>query len=438
MQATVARPEPSSLVFGGLRVRPFAHPQGCRSYLLVDPSSRQAMAVDPHLDLVEEIGGAVARDGLSLAFVLETHTHADHPSGAAALAARFGATRVAHSLADARGIGRRVDDGDALRLGERAVVVRHAPGHTPDHVVLLLEGAILSGDSLFLGGVARTDFLGGDAGSLFDSLHEVLDGLPDRTTVFPGHDYEGRTSATLGEERARNPWLAIGDRAEFAARLAANPPPRPANMDDLLRFNRGEADLPARLAASVVADRVAAGGAASVLDVRTAVEVRAEHVAGSRFVPLVDVEARADEIRAMPAPRWILCRTGRRAEIARAALAKRGVGGLCVVEGGLEAWKAAGGPTVVGKAGLSLERQVRIAAGSLALVGATLALLVDPLFAAVPAFIGAGLVFAGLTDWCGMGLLLARMPWNRGPVDTSGGGAAAGCSAGGCAASSAR
>lgn len=428
-------PRPLAVPTGSLHVVPFPHPQGCRTWLLVDPDSRQALALDVHLDLVDALAVRVEEEGWTLPYVVDTHTHADHASGAADLAARFRSTRIAHAAGHHRGVARHPADGETLHLGDRVVRVLHAPGHTPDHVVLATDGALFTGDTLLLGSVARTDFLGGDAGQLFDSLERVLRGLPDATVVHPGHDYTGRLTATLGEERRSNPWLRMRDRAAFIAALTANPPPRPANMDDLLAFNKDGRPLPDRLSAAEAVQRVAAGAAASLLDVRTGAEVAAEGVAGAHVVPLDDLAGRLDEVRALPAPRLLLCRTGRRADLAREVLTRLGVRGLCVIDGGLEAWKQAGGPVVKGRGVISLERQVRIAAGALALLGAVLALVVHPVFAGLSAFIGAGLVFAGVTDWCGMGLLLARMPWNRSRPGPGAGAGAAGCSAGGCSAS---
>jgi hypothetical protein len=126
-----------------------------------------------------------------------------------------------------------------------------------------------------------------------------------------------------------------------------------------------------------------------------------------------EVERRADEVRAAPAPRLLLCRTGRRAASAQEALGRLGVGATQVVEGGIEAYRAAGGATVGGSGRMSLERQVRVVAGLLVLAAVALGAFVHPAFLALAAFVGAGQVFAGLTDWCGMGLLLAKAPWNR-------------------------
>jgi rhodanese-related sulfurtransferase len=286
-------------------------------------------------------------------------------------------------------------------------------------------------------GRARRPSESGDAGALFDTLHRLTDGLPGDTVLLPGHDYNGRTESTLAKERADNPWLALSDRAAFVASLTANPPPRPANMDDLLRLNRAGVDIPAAVSAAEAARLVAAGGAVSVIDVRTSAEYAAEHIPGSRLIPVDEVEKRVDEVRAVPAPRLLLCRSGNRAKMAQAALAKHHVAGLCVVEGGVGAFSAAGGVTAKGRAVLPLERQVRIAAGLLVLAGVLAGAFAHPGFLFLAGFVGAGLIFAGATDWCGMSMLLAKMPWNRVAV-TDGAAAGGTCSAsapGACAAS---
>ena len=396
----------------GLTVTAFPHPQGCRTWLLADPVSGQALAIDVHLDLVDEVAARVKAEGWTLPWVVDTHTHADHPSGSAALAARFSSTRVAHEAGHHVGVSRHPADGETLHLGDRVVTVRHAPGHTPDHVVLLADGHLFAGDTLLIGGVARTDFLGGDAGRLHDSLHRILADLPDETVLHPGHDYQGRTISDLRTERRANPWLGM-ERDEFVRQLTANPPPRPANMDDLLHLNREGVDIPASIPAAEAKRLVDAGGVGSVIDVRTGAEVAGEHIVGSRPIPLDQLESRVDEVRAVPAPRLLLCRTGSRANMARETLEHLHVAGLTVIEGGIEAWRRAGGATKVGEGHISLERQVRIVAGTLVLLGVALAWLVHPVFLGLVAFVGAGQIFAGATDWCGMGLLLAKAPWNR-------------------------
>ncbi|MEL6105553.1 MAG: rhodanese-like domain-containing protein [Planctomycetota bacterium] len=151
-----------------------------------------------------------------------------------------------------------------------------------------------------------------------------------------------------------------------------------------------------------------------LVDVRTPVEFRALHATGARNIPLDRIDAHemrqgdgADETI------YLICQTGNRSRSAAKKLLAGGLENIISVDGGTDAWVAAGLPVVRGLKAISLERQVRIAAGSLVFLGATLGFFVHPYFIGVSAFVGAGLVFAGLTDTCGMGLLIAKMPWNQ-------------------------
>ena len=158
------------------------------------------------------------------------------------------------------------------------------------------------------------------------------------------------------------------------------------------------------------------GAAVDVIDVRTPIEFAEIHVEGARLVPLdvLDPEQiRAGRQHANGEPLYVICRSGSRAAQAYQKLQAAGIENIFSVEGGTLAWEQAGLPVVRGQKVISLERQVRIAAGLLVLLGSTASWLVHPAFLALPAFVGAGLVFSGVTDTCGMGLLLARMPWNR-------------------------
>jgi rhodanese-related sulfurtransferase len=160
-----------------------------------------------------------------------------------------------------------------------------------------------------------------------------------------------------------------------------------------------------------------------LVDVRTPAEFGEVHAQGALNVPLGDLGAESFPV-AKDEPVYLLCRSGSRAAEACKKLDAAGFEALHVVEGGTDAWAAEGLPVVRGAKGVSLERQVRIAAGSLVLAGVVLGFAVHPGFFGVSAFVGAGLVFAGVTDTCGMAMLLAKMPWNRG----------AGCAGGSCSA----
>lgn len=150
-----------------------------------------------------------------------------------------------------------------------------------------------------------------------------------------------------------------------------------------------------------------------LLDVRTPAEYQEAHIEGSVLHPLGDLDPR--KVADLTSGRkgcLIICRSGGRARKAADKLTESGISGVAVLDGGVSAWDASGLPLLRGKKTISLERQVRIVAGILVVVGSLLGYFVHPAWTAFSGFVGAGLVFAGVTDTCGMAMLLARMPWN--------------------------
>lgn len=155
-----------------------------------------------------------------------------------------------------------------------------------------------------------------------------------------------------------------------------------------------------------------------LIDVRTPMEYREVHATPARNLPLDQLDAAklATERAAAGKPLYVICRSGNRSKQACEKLIAAGCANIVNVDGGTQAWEQAGLPVVRGPKAMSLERQVRIAAGSLVLLGAALGHFVHPGWIGLSAFVGAGLVFAGITDTCGMGLMLAKMPWNKAPA----------------------
>lgn len=174
--------------------------------------------------------------------------------------------------------------------------------------------------------------------------------------------------------------------------------------------------MPATISPRQLADLVTAGTDVELIDVRTPAEFREVHVEFARNVPLDRLDPAqfgGDALEGPSArPVYVICRSGSRGKQACDKLLAAGRRDVINVEGGTMAWDQAGLPVVRGKKAVSLERQVRIAAGSLVLVGVGLSFF-SPYWLGLAAFVGAGLVFAGITDTCGMGMLLARMPWNQ-------------------------
>ncbi len=171
---------------------------------------------------------------------------------------------------------------------------------------------------------------------------------------------------------------------------------------------------------AISTDKLAAlrrsGKKIDLIDVRTPIEFREVHVEAARNVPLDQLDPAAltrGRNGSTDEPLYFICRSGGRGQQACEKFRKAGFPNVVNVEGGTTACVEAGLPVVRGKKAISLERQVRIAAGSLVVIGGALSWFVHPAFVGLAAFVGAGLVFAGITDTCGMGMILARMPWNQ-------------------------
>ena len=384
--------------------------ENCFAYLVADGSTREAALVDPRADRVPDYLRELEERGLRLRLVIETHTHADHLSGAAELRARTGAEVLLSAGATSEVATRRLRDGDRVILGGHELEVVASPGHTDDSISLLVGRALLTGDALLVGGAGRTDFQNGSPEALYETLHKRFADLPGDLTVYPAHDYAGRTHSTLAQERGTNPLLLLSDRDRFIATLRAARQAKPANMDAIVAANiRGVKPSP-RITVEELAGVLGGAEAPLVVDVRLPAEYRSVHLEPSVLLPLDEITRRRGEL---PRDRQLVlvCRTGARARLAVAQLAGFRTR---VLEGGIAAWQEAGHPVVEGKSHMSLERQVRVAAGALACTGGALAVAVSPWFGLLPAFVGAGLVYAGITDRCGMAMLLARLPYNRG------------------------
>lgn len=214
------------------------------TYLVFDETTRRAVLIDPVIERVDRDSGLVRDLGLSLELVLDTHIHADHVTSAGELRARTGA-KTGRSAAYGPGCADlELRGGDRLSLGETTIEVRETPGHTVGCLSFVVRdgdrvAGVMSGDALFVRGTGRTDFQGGSASALFHSIREQLYTLPDATIVYPGHDYQGQHTTTIGEEKRLNPRIAASRSEEDFVRIMTNlylPPPKkldvavPANV----------------------------------------------------------------------------------------------------------------------------------------------------------------------------------------------------------------
>jgi hydroxyacylglutathione hydrolase len=262
---------------------------GCASYVIGDEGTGEAVVVDPAY-AVEPYLEEAERAGVRIVRVLETHTHADHVSGHGRLALEHGIKVSIHAAAEPEYSFEPVEDGQELRVGETAIHVLHTPGHRPEHCCYLVEGALLTGDSLLIGDAARPDLaIEAHAGAedLYRSLRHLAE-LPDETGVYPGHvagslcasGISSAHSSTIGAERRTNRALGFGELQEFVADSASISAPRPPTIEQVVALNRGPFLGPPRPLEPLGSFR------GQVLDVRPAREFADGHVPGALNVPV--------------------------------------------------------------------------------------------------------------------------------------------------------
>jgi glyoxylase-like metal-dependent hydrolase (beta-lactamase superfamily II) len=191
----------------------FSVERGCLGYIVA--SARQAAIFDPELEMVEPMLDFVFEHGLKPAYIVDTHTHADHISGARELKSRTTARIVMHETAPASCVDIRVEDGDRLEVGDLSIKFIHTPGHAKDLVSVLLPECILSADALLIGSCGRTDLPNGNAVRQYHTLYYTYRSLPDDLLVYPGHDYNGLEHSTLKEEKETNSKMLFDTEEEF-------------------------------------------------------------------------------------------------------------------------------------------------------------------------------------------------------------------------------
>jgi glyoxylase-like metal-dependent hydrolase (beta-lactamase superfamily II)/rhodanese-related sulfurtransferase len=272
---------------------------GCASYLVGDPSTGDAVVVDPAFAIEQYLEDAAHRD-VRIVRTIETHTHADHLSGHGRLALEHGIPVSIHPAAEAVYPSDPMEDGEEIVLGEIVLRCIHTPGHRPEHCCLAVSDRsrgedpwiVLTGDSLFVGDAARPDLAveaREGAEGLFHSLRRLAE-LGDGVEVYPGHvagslcgkAMSSKASTTIGFERRFNPALAYDDVALYVAETATISTPRPPNMERIVELNRG----PFVPAQAQPQELPAPPEGAQILDVRPVEAFAAGHLAGAVSVPV--------------------------------------------------------------------------------------------------------------------------------------------------------
>ena len=181
------------------------------TYLLADEQTKQALFIDPVLDELDSYEELLESRGLTLAYTLETHVHADHVTAGGLLRERYGSKTVVGRESQIPCADILASEGDSISLGGWNLSVLDTPGHTNTCIsfVCASEGVVFTGDALLIDGCGRTDFQSGNSEALYYSVREKLFSLPPETRVYPGHDYKGVSFSTVGEEKKLNPRLKL-------------------------------------------------------------------------------------------------------------------------------------------------------------------------------------------------------------------------------------
>ena len=207
------------------------------TYVIFDEASRDAVIIDPVDQQVERDLAILSQYGLKLRWTVETHTHADHITAASLLAEHTGAQTAAPHACGISTAALQMVDGDLLRFGRETLLALHTPGHTAGSMSFVWRRHVFTGDTLLINGCGRTDFQSGSAEALYHSLTEVLFKLPDETSVWPGHDYQGRTHSNIATERSCNVRVAGRSLEDFTAVMATLNLPKPNRMDEAIPAN---------------------------------------------------------------------------------------------------------------------------------------------------------------------------------------------------------
>ncbi len=330
------------------------------TYLLASRRGGEALIVDPVLDKVDRYIQLLEELDLKLIKAVDTHVHADHITGLGALRDQTRCITVMGEQSGADVVSMRVAEGDTIDIEGLSLDVLYTPGHTDDSYSFLMEDRVFTGDTLLIRGTGRTDFQNGSPKAQYDSIFNKLLKLPEDTLVFPAHDYKGDMVSTIGEERAYNPRLQVSSEAEYVEIMENLNLANPKMMD---------VAVPANLKIGLKQDNLEKMGLSLhcgqgleslddpsliLVDLRDDTE-RAKNgiIPGSVHAPYPDIEENVNaggmlyELARSSGRRIVFyCAYGERSAMAVEAALDAGLSNICHLSGGMDAWKAAGGPTV--------------------------------------------------------------------------------------------
>ena len=346
---------------------------GTLSYLLKDEKSKRLVVIDPNKEDVQRIAYRIEASGYTLAYIIDTHTHADHVSGAGELRELFGAPVVMHTNTkhkwkvvdegDAFGIGDilranaqipidwYVHDNDVVRIGELELRVSFTPGHSDNHLMLHAGECIFTGDLLLIGQAGRSDLPTGNPEEQYESLFSKVLPLPDRTRIYPGHDYAENEFALLGDERKTNPFLQPRSKEEYIEFVKEFFPPLSESalsgkislQCGTTRVTTGREDF-RNIDPMFLDEYLQKRSDLFLVDVREPFELFAfGAIPGVKNIPIKQVFQRLEEFPPDKSqPIVVVCQTGARSQEVSHLLSRQGYTSVFNLEGGTSAWMRSG------------------------------------------------------------------------------------------------
>jgi sulfur dioxygenase len=329
---------------------------GTYTYLIASRRGAEALIIDPVLEKVDRYIQLLNDLDLRLVKAVDTHLHADHITGLAALRDRTRCVTVMGEQTKADIVSMRVSDGEQLDIEGVSLGVVYTPGHTDDSYSFTMADRVFTGDTLLIRGTGRTDFQNGDAKAQYESIFVRLLRLPDETLVYPAHDYKGDTVSTIGEERAHNPRLQVKSVDEYIYLMSRLNLPNPKMMDVAVSANMRigfHQEEVARLGWAVMpveAISLVRQADVALVDLRERRE-RERHgeIPGSLHAPYHPLQENIRHggiLQELANTKRLVfyCAFGERSAMAVQAAQDNGLKSTCHIHGGIAAWKLAGGP----------------------------------------------------------------------------------------------
>ena len=319
------------------------------TYLLASRAGGEALLIDPVFEKTDRYIRLLEELDLKLVKVVDTHVHADHITAMGALRDRTNCVTVMGEQSPVDVVSMRVSDGERVTIEGIDLTAMHTPGHTDDSYCFRMDDRVFTGDTLLIRGTGRTDFQNGDAGQQYDSLFDGVLKLPESTLVYPAHDYKGDMVSTIGEERANNPRLQVGSRAEYIELMAGLNLPNPKMMDVAVPENiRMGLNLDRqREVATVTPESIIMENAEGMLlvDLREEGErVKSGIIPGSVHAPYSRLDQHLGMLRQSKGRQIVFyCAVGERSTMAVNIAGGDGIPTCAHIPGGFVAWTEAGG-----------------------------------------------------------------------------------------------